>query len=134
MPSALSAAALPRTSPIHVLVVEDEALLASALEDMLAELGFRVTVARDGREALRAIVRDPPDVMMTDLRLPKVNGMTLIRHIRRRRPGLPIIVLSGCLPDNGEDLIDGSGFKAVLTKPASSGKIIDAFRRAIPLA
>jgi len=79
----------------HVIIAEDEPLVAVTVGGMLEEGGYRVTVARDGLEALELDARDPADVLVTDLRMPRLDGIGLIGRMRERRPGLPIVVMTG---------------------------------------
>lgn len=79
----------------HILIAEDEDLVGLALAELLGERGFRVTVTHDGLEALQADETDPADLLITDMRMPLLNGTSLIAHLRRRRPTLPIIVMTG---------------------------------------
>lgn len=98
----------------HVIVAEDEPLVAVTVAGMLEEGGYRVTLARDGLEALAADERDPADVLVTDLRMPRLDGVALIERIRERRPGLPIVVMTGY----SETFPDAStGRMVVILKP-----------------
>ncbi|MFP3519013.1 response regulator, partial [Pseudomonas sp. SIMBA_077] len=87
----------PVPAPLHVLVAEDEALAAMALEDFLSRKGFRVTLAQDGQEGLERYSADPADLVITDLRMPEESGISLIKRLREHtsRSHLPVIVMSG---------------------------------------
>ena len=103
----------------HVLVAEDELLAALALEDFLREKGYRVTLAANGVEALAAFERDRPNVLLTDLNMPRMNGVELIRRIRAADARVPIIVMTGyrgMLPADTERLL-GDARADVLDKP-----------------
>lgn len=77
---------------IHL--VDDEDTLRNNLAQVLEEEGFAVTACRDGAEGLRALRATPPDVLMTDLRMPGVPGMELIDHARKLAPHAIIIVIT----------------------------------------
>lgn len=116
----------------HILVVEDEALAALAIEDYLIDRGFRVSVAGDGLAALERYDSDPADLVVTDLRMPRMDGRSLIRELRRRHPTLPIVVMTGFvnfLP--GEDDLTGADWKPleVLRKPVSPTEMLAAMER-----
>lgn len=81
--------------PAHVLVAEDEDLVAVVLAEILESHGFRVTVAHNGLQAYEADRNDPADLLLTDMRMPVMDGGVLIRLIRERRPNLPVIVMTG---------------------------------------
>lgn len=105
----------------HILVVEDEPLIAMVFEDTLLDSGFRVTVTGDGREALAADETDPADAVVTDLRMPGMGGRELILRLRERRPGLPVLVVSGWPAEAGNLSEDKS--TAFLLKPVSPGTL-----------
>ncbi|SMH39430.1 response regulator [Azospirillum agricola] len=79
----------------HVILAEDEDLVAMSLSIALEDAGCRVTVTHNGLEALQMDEADPADVLVTDMRMPEMDGATLIRMIRRRRSTLPIVVMTG---------------------------------------
>jgi CheY-like chemotaxis protein len=119
---------------IRVLVAEDEALAAMALEDCLLEQGFHVTLAEDGQAALEAASAAPFDVLLTDLRMPRLDGAALIRQLRAARPDLPVVVMSGHAgPSWRSDLHrEGEGPIVMLHKPVNLGAIINALRGVVP--
>lgn len=84
---------MPR--PLHILLADDEELIAMTLADALESEGFRVTVAHDGRQALEAERKDAADLLITDMRMPVMDGGALIRAIRQRRPDLPVVAITG---------------------------------------
>ena len=79
----------------HVLVAEDEALIAMMLGDFLIDEGYRVTIAADGLAAFRSFRLDPAEVVITDIRMPVMDGFELISRVRELAPSVPVIVLSG---------------------------------------
>lgn len=82
------------TPALEILLVEDNAMVRFSMEMMLAELGHRVSVAADAAEAMR-LAEANPDVLVTDLGLPDLDGLTLARRLRARRPGLRVVIASG---------------------------------------
>ncbi|AWJ91340.1 response regulator (plasmid) [Azospirillum baldaniorum] len=113
---------------MHVLVAEDESLAAMALEDFLSRKGYRVTLAQDGQEGLERYSADPADLVITDLRMPRMDGRALIRELRIRAAGLPILVMTGFLSmEAGEDDLTSDRWQplVVLRKPVSPQVILD---------
>lgn len=85
--SAARASRAPRTSPaLKILVVDDEPELAQTLADLLAPLGHRVTLASDGREALDILATTPHDAIISDLRMPRLDGPTLYKELQKTKP------------------------------------------------
>jgi CheY-like chemotaxis protein len=82
-------------SVAHILLAEDEVLIALMFQDALEVEGHRVSVAHDGIEALEVDEQDPAEVLVTDLAMPRMGGRELLERLRERRPGLPALVVSG---------------------------------------
>ena len=76
-----------------ILVVDDEPTIREVIRRYLERDGFRVREAEDGFSALEAIQEEPPDLIVLDLMLPGIDGLTIARQLRQRR-GLPIIMLT----------------------------------------
>lgn len=123
----------PPTPLVHVLVVEDEVVVAMAMEDTLTRAGFRVTVTHNGRDALEADTKDQADVLLTDLRMPVMNGRALIQRLRGGRPGLPVVVVTGTPPEGGVAHIQNGnpGCTLLLVKPISMTDLVVAVQRAV---
>ena len=77
-----------------VLIVEDDDSMAVALKDGFEYEGYAVTIARDGAEGLRLAREAPPDLMILDVMLPKMNGLDVCRDLRKEGSRLPIIMLT----------------------------------------
>jgi CheY-like chemotaxis protein len=114
-----------------ILIVEDYPVTQRVLSLTLRNNGHDVAVAGDGREALDYLTAQPVDLMLVDIAMPEMDGMTLLRHLRNdeRYQTLPIVMLtaSGQDEDRAEALsIGADGF---LTKPTSSRELIDTVNR-----
>lgn len=106
--------------PAHLLIAEDEVAVAEVLEDYLTTAGYRITRAADGLEALNALPTDSFDLLLTDIRMPRMDGVTLVRHVRQTHPGMPIVVLSGYMNGRDRKALNDLGVpdEAVLAKPS----------------
>lgn len=107
-----------------ILIVEDDAALLRGLKDNFEAQNFRVEIARDGREALALTVAHPPDLMLLDIMLPKMNGYEVCRSVRDRKLEMPIIMLTA--KGQEEDVIRGleSGADDYVTKPFSIRQLL----------
>lgn len=113
----------------HVLVAEDEVLAAMALEFAMKREGWRVTLAGDGEAALRKALADAPDALVTDLRMPRRDGLWLIGEIRRERPGIPVVVMTGFVDRGAEEgLAADGGPTTVIEKPVDPAQLIRRLR------
>jgi two-component system, response regulator FlrC len=81
-------------SETHVLVAEDDASLREALADTLTYAGFRVTAVADGGEALAALERELPALLVTDVQMTPIDGHALLRSVRGRWPALPVVLIT----------------------------------------
>src|SRR5829696_3780391 len=77
-----------------VLIVDDERTLARAIKDFLTESGYEAEVAVDAEQALRLLESLRPDVVFSDVRLPGMNGIELLRRIREFDPALPVVIMT----------------------------------------
>lgn len=111
-----------------VLVVDDDAKIVRLVQMYLEREGHRVTTAHDGPSALASIALDPPALVVLDLMLPEVDGLAVLRAIRRR-DRMPVVVLSarGTARDRIEGLEEGAD--DYVPKPFSPAELILRVRR-----
>jgi DNA-binding NtrC family response regulator len=81
--------------PLRILLVDDDPDFCEALGDRLRSLGFQVSVADRGPEALRLCREEPPAIVLLDLVLPGMDGMVVLETIRREEPDVVVIVITG---------------------------------------
>lgn len=79
----------------HILIVDDEASVRSALRRCLRKEAYRVSFAESGEEALQMMRDDPPDLLITDHLMPQMTGLDLLRRVRLMFPDVARIVLTG---------------------------------------
>ena len=101
-----------QTAPLSVLVVDDEAFVRETLADMLTDLDHKVVAVQGGREAIEKVSTQNFDLVFTDLAMPEMDGWETARAIRKRRPELPVVLVTGygatAQPPSGElDLVAG---------------------------
>ena len=123
---------MTRTEPPHVLVVEDEPEMRQVLADMLVRPGWRVTQAGDGVEALELLAAQRPDVVLTDLNMPRMDGMELLLQINERYPGLPVVVLTafGTVP-GAVEAMRGGAFDFLSKPPPGPRQLREVIGRAL---
>jgi CheY-like chemotaxis protein len=78
-----------------VLLVDDDDLVRSVVRRFLERAGHRVSEASDGRLALSEFTADPPDLVVTDIIMPGMDGLEVIAAMRRTHPSIPIVAMSG---------------------------------------
>lgn len=102
---------------MRLLVIEDDATLRESLAAKLAEAGFAVEQAADGKEGLYFALEYPIDLAIVDLGLPEMSGLDIIREVRRKGKAYPILILTA--RDRWEDKVDGldAGADDYVVKP-----------------
>lgn len=102
----------------RVIVAEDHAEMRKMVAAVLRGAGMTVSVARDGKELLELAEREPADLVVSDLSMPKLNGLLAVQKIRRLHPELPVVVMSAfAVTDEVNAAARRVGAAAVVTKP-----------------
>lgn len=121
-----------RSKPVSILVVEDEALVASYIEEILEESGFRVAgVAASGAEALSVAAQSHPTLALVDIRLTgPIDGIELARRLRRLHE-VPAIFLSGMIDERTAERARSARPLGFLQKPFLPSQVFNAISRAV---
>ncbi len=115
----------------RVLVVEDEPDLAATLDRLLRRMGHIPLVSLNGREAIGLIEAEHPDLILTDLRLPAVSGLALLRRARREFPAIPVILFTAYSSPASKRQALQAGASGYLAKPFSAADLRAAIERAL---
>ena len=118
----------------HVLVIDDDLDLLRLLTMRLHAWGFRVSTATSAEEGLARIAVEPPQLVLSDIRLPGKDGLALFDEIRSTRPTLPVILLTahGTIPDAVQAM--SRGVFGYLTKPFDSKVLHEKIQQALLLS
>ncbi len=118
----------------RVLVIDDDELTRTLLKRMLTGEGHEVEEALDGAEGLRLFGERPPDVVLTDINMPGLDGHDVIEAIRMQHPDVPIIAISGGGPVGKEELLlkaSALGADQIIMKPFEFRQLVGAVERAL---
>jgi DNA-binding response OmpR family regulator len=115
------------------LIVEDTSDLRENLKELLAMEGFAVTCAVNGKEALKKLKNESPDLIITDLIMPGMDGFELIKYIRKNLKWnvIPILVFSAMPPVETEKKVIALGANSYLKKPSTLEIFVDAVNKLI---
>ena len=115
-----------RTSLV-VLLADDELVVRSLAQSILTRSGYRVLNAVDGEHALEVSrgYAGPIDMLLTDVKMPKMDGVELCTHILKERPGIKILFMSG--KESGELMVHGKKME-ILRKPFSARDLSEKVR------
>ena len=122
-------------SPAHILVVDDEADIRSTISDILTDEGYAVTVAGDAADARREVQRAAPDLILLDVWMPDIDGITLLREwTDAGTPDCPVVILSG--HGTVETAVEATRLGAVdfVEKPLSLAKLLRTVQKALDAA
>lgn len=113
----------------HILLVDDNRLGLAARKAVLEELGYRITPARSAIEALTLFEEGEFALVITDYRMPRMDGLELILRIRKRSPAIPVVLLSGFVDTLGLEC-GNTGADIVIQKSANEVNLmVRAVRR-----
>jgi two-component system response regulator HydG len=120
-----------RSNKARVLIAEDDHSARSALEQLLKSEGYLVDGAEDGAAALDVAADRPPDVVVTDLDMPRMNGMDLLKKLREQDADLPVIVVTSLADTATAIQAMRAGAEDYLTKPVDFDALSIAIERAL---
>lgn len=112
-----------------VLIVDDDPLVLLTARRALERHGLRVTIAHNGMEALSRLEDDPPDLVLTDVLMPHMNGIALARHLRQSHPHLRVLFMSGYVGQDTPECITELNF---IRKPFSYRVLVERVLATLP--
>jgi excisionase family DNA binding protein len=115
----------------RVLIVDDEATIRDLLSKTLALAEYDVDLAPDGRTALERLRIIPYDLLITDLKMPGVDGLAVIREARRLKADIPVIIITGFSTEASAIEAVNLGVSGYLTKPFRVPRVLAAASKAL---
>jgi len=115
----------------HVLVVDDDFQVLAMLKRTLEKTGYEVLTAANGKEAMKCIHQEPPDLVITDLIMPEKEGIETIIEIRKDFPEIKIIAISGggrIVPEQFLQIAKTIGANQIFAKPFDRKKLLEGVR------
>jgi len=117
--------------PLRAIIADDDPVLRRILAAILQELGYQAELAGDGEAALEAWARHGADLVVTDLVMPRLDGLALLDALAEEAPWLPVIAVTGAEDPRGRLRAAAEhGAAAVLVKPVAWGDLVAAIRQA----
>ncbi|MFM7331400.1 MAG: response regulator [Brachymonas sp.] len=114
-----------------ILVVDDALSVRRSMEQLLEDAGYEVLTAADGFLALEVLRTQPPEIVLTDLEMPNLNGLELTKRVRElpQFMGLPVVMITSRASDKHRDLAMEAGVDLYLTKPYTDAVLIEHVKR-----
>jgi CheY-like chemotaxis protein len=104
---------------MEIMIVDDEPQVAEVLARSLTRQGHRTTVVHSGEEALEALTHSSPDAMFLDVSMPGMNGLDVMAEVRRRKPSLAVVVITGHATAEEIEDVRRLGAVDVIQKPSA---------------
>jgi DNA-binding response OmpR family regulator len=114
---------------VEILIVDDEVEFAEAFAERLQLRGYNARIASGGEQALRIVEEGGAQIMLLDLKMPGMDGLEVLRRVKKSHPEVEVIVLSGHGSEMDESYVLNLGAFAYLRKPADIGDILEAVKR-----
>ena len=118
---------------LKLLLVDDEKEFVETLADRLRMRDLEASIARDGEEALSAVKKEEPDVIVLDVKMPGIDGIEVLRRVKDAYPDVEVIILTGHGSEKDEEAARSLGAFDYVKKPADLDKLVpqikDAFRQ-----
>ncbi|HEX9887660.1 MAG TPA: response regulator [Longimicrobiales bacterium] len=118
------------TEPLKVLLVDDEEEFVTTIAERMGMRDLGSDVALSGEQALTMLEDEVPDVMVLDLRMPGLDGMEVLRKVRKSHPRVQVIIMTGHGSEEDEEQARALGAFAYLRKPVEVGALVDTIRAA----
>lgn len=106
-----------------ILVVDDQESMRALLQDMLEVIGYEVTLAEGGEQALGILRESLFDLVLSDLNMPGMDGTALLRSIKSSTPNLPVVIITGYGTFHTEKRVMKEGADGYISKPCTLSKI-----------
>jgi len=107
----------------RILVADDEVKICALLKKLLEREGYRVTTVNDGGSALKEMVRQRPDLLISDIQMPGMDGLELSRRVRNLDADLPIVLITGYASMETAVMALREGVSDYITKPFSIAEL-----------
>ena len=114
---------------MRLLLIEDDEQVAEVLSDAFGSQGHEITIRHTGEEGLAYLTHDRPDAVVLDIRLPKLNGVAVLRQIRARDPNLPVIIMTGLATPGEIAEVRRLGVTEIVEKPEVLKNFSEALKR-----
>ena len=112
-----------------ILVIDDEQGIRNLLDTLLSRKGYEVILASNGQKGLELCRRERPDVVVLDLKMPEMNGLTVLQQVRQLNPVQPVVILTGAGTAEAEQQVRALGVTEFVEKEFSMHRLGDSLKR-----
>ena len=119
---------------MKALVIDDEQIVLDSVSKILTAENYEVAVSLSGREGLNCAIERPYDIVLTDIRMPDIGGMRVLMHIKRAKPSLPVVIITGYATVRSAVQAMKLGAADYLEKPFTPDQLLKAVASALAIA
>jgi CheY-like chemotaxis protein len=123
--------AVGASAPAQVLVVDDEVVVRRVVSDYLERMGYVVAAADSGEVAIEYVRENRPPVVLLDIFMPGMNGLDILRSVKREQPRTQVLVISGFADEELERKVKGLGAAECLRKPFDFTRLSELVARGV---
>jgi DNA-binding NtrC family response regulator len=113
------------------LVIDDEQIVLDSVKKILADEQFDVDVTLNSRNGIKMALNNPYDIVLSDIRMPEVNGLIVLRDIKRRKPEMPVIIITGYASIQSAVQATKLGASFYIEKPFEPDELVRSVKDAI---
>jgi len=117
-----------------VLVIDDEQIVLDSVSQILIDENYEVDVSLSGREGLDWAIERPYDIVLTDIRMPDIGGMRVLRDIKRIKSSLPVLIITGYATTKSAVQAMKLGAAEYIEKPFEPEQLLEAVARALGIS
>jgi two-component system response regulator (stage 0 sporulation protein F) len=117
----------------RILVVDDQESMRDMLADLLDMMGYEPCTVESGSQALEHLIASEIDLVITDLNMPEMDGLELMKRIKERTPKMPVIVITGYGTFNTERQVLSDGADGYIPKPCTINRVQETVNTALGL-
>jgi DNA-binding NtrC family response regulator len=116
------------------LVIDDEQIVLDSVSQILIDENYEVDVSLSGREGLDWAIERPYDIVLTDIRMPDIGGMRVLRDVKRIKPSLPVVIITGYATTKSAVQAMKLGAADYIEKPFEPEQLLDSVSRALGIS
>jgi len=113
------------------LVIDDEQIVLDSVSKILTDENYAVDVSLSGREGLNQAIQSEYDIVLTDIRMPDIGGMRVLRDVKRAKPSLPVVIITGYATVRSAVQAMKLGAAEYIEKPFEPEELLEAVARAL---
>jgi two-component system, chemotaxis family, chemotaxis protein CheY len=116
---------------LSLLITDDSIIARKKIKGLLKDMGFKISEAVSGKEALEAMEIEKFDLLLLDLLMPEIDGFEVLRHLKENNISMPIIVISADIQEATKELCLELGASGFLNKPPSQSELVSAIEEVL---